>query len=66
MKKEHKTAEQIAEEIIQGRTQPFTAFGKEWQGDVFYSDIHMRTKKSYADYQKVVDILHRRGFYVHS
>ena len=59
--------EEIAEELAKGRLQPFDAFGSHWQGDIFYSDIHRSTKKmTHSDFQRVVDILRERGYYIHS
>lgn len=59
--------EQIAEELATGRRQPFTAFGREWQGDIFYSGIHYRTKRMPPNaFQRVCDILREKGYYVHS
>jgi len=61
------TPEQIAEELAQGYSQPFDAFGKHWQGDIFYSAIHDRIKKAPAsDFQEVVNILRSKGYYIHS
>ena len=62
-----KSPEQIAEELSKGYKKPFTAFGQEWQGDIFYSAIHLETKKmSHYDFQKVCDILREKGYYIHS
>lgn len=67
MNKIRQSPEEIAEELAKGRLQPFDAFGKHWQGDIFYSDIHYRTKKMPApDFQKVVDILRSKGYYIHT
>ena len=60
-------AGEVAEEMANARRQPFTAFGKEWQGDIFYSDIHFRTKKCPATvHAEVCQILRDKGFYIHS
>jgi len=67
MNKVRQSPEEIAEELAKGRLQPFDAFGKHWQGDIFYSDIHYRTKKMPPSaFQKVVDILRGKGYYIHS
>jgi hypothetical protein len=67
MKNVKLTPEQIAEEITKSRFQPFDAFGKYWQGDVFYSWIQDRTvKRPYEVFSKVCDILRDKGYYVHS
>jgi len=65
--KTYPTPKKIAEELARGRLQPFDAFGKHWQGDIFYSDIYFLTKKMPGSaYQKVAEILRDKGFYVHS
>ncbi|GAI66634.1 unnamed protein product [marine sediment metagenome] len=62
-----KPPEQIADELADSRRNPFTAFGKQWQGEIFYSDIHYRTKKMPASvFQNVVDLLREKGYYIHS
>lgn len=62
-----KTSEEIAEEMAKGYYRPFTGFGKQWQGDIFFSDIYTRTKKhSAADTQRVADLLRSKGYYVHT
>ena len=67
MNKVKQSPEEIAEELAKGRLQPFDAFGKHWQGDIFYSDIHLLTKKmSHQAFQDVVDILRSKGYYIHS
>jgi len=66
MRRTNQTPEEIAEEMAKGRLNPFDAFGKHWQGDIFYSDIHYRTKKMPASaFQKVCDLLRGMGYYVH-
>lgn len=66
-----KSPEQIADELADSRRKPFTAFGKQWQGDIFYSDIH-RAIKGYskraftAVFQAVCRLLEQQGFYIHS
>lgn len=67
MKKVQKTPEEIAEELAKGRLQPFDAWGKHWQGDIFYSDINRVTRnQGYDAFSKVCDILREKGYYVHS
>ena len=67
MNKVRQTPQEIAEELAKGRLQPFDAFGKHWQGDIFYSDIHLYTRKmSHQAFQEVVDILRSKGYYIHS
>jgi len=67
MNKVRQSPEEIAEDLAKRRLMPFDAFGKHWQGDIFYSDIHYRTKKMHATaFQKVVDILRTKGYYIHS
>lgn len=67
MRATKQTPEEIAEDLAKGRLMPFDAFGKHWQGDIFYSDIHYRTKKMSASiFQRVADLLRARGFYIHS
>lgn len=67
MNKVKQTPDQIAEEMAKGRLQPFDAFGKHWQGDIFYSWIHDRTKwMPVSAFQQVADLLRGKGYYVHS
>ena len=67
MRQARQTPEEIAEKLAEGRLMPFDAFGKHWQGDIFYSDIHLYTKKmSHYDFQRVVDLLREKGYYIHS
>jgi len=62
-----RSPEEIAQELADGCRQPFEAHGKSWQGDIFYSDIHMRTKgQPYSVYQNVCVLLRHQGFYIHS
>lgn len=60
-------ATQVAEEMAIGYYKPFTAFGKDWQGDIFYSAINLRTKRYPATvHSEVCQILRNKDFYVHS
>lgn len=61
------TPEQIAENIAVAYLKPFDAFGKHFQGDIFYSWIYDRTKKMPASvYQQVANLLRDKGYYIHS
>ena len=67
MKKVKQTPEQIAEELAEGYLKPFDAFGKHFQGDIFYAWIHDRTKGMPAStFSQVADLLRGKGFYIHS
>lgn len=66
-----KSPEQIAGELADSRRKPFTAFGHEWQGDIFYSDINRAIKgyskrASTAVFSAVCKLLENQGFYIHS
>ena len=61
------TPEQIAEVLATARHNEFDAFGKHWQGDIFYSDIYTATKKLPAGvYSQVAQLLRNKNYYVHS
>jgi len=67
MRKQHESPETIAERIAEAHRRAFQAFGREWQGDVFYSTIQLHTKKlPTGTFHKVCDLLKDKGFYVHS
>lgn len=71
MMKSVKTAQEIANELARMRSQEFTAFGKKWSGDIFYSWIWDRVKLLPASvrdstYREVVDALRNKGYYIHS
>lgn len=66
-----KSPEQIAGELAESRRQPFTAFGKQWQGEIFYSDIYRSIKgyskrASTAVFTAVCRLLEQQGYYIHS
>lgn len=61
------TPEQIAEDMAKAYLNPFDAFGKHFQGDIFYSWIHDRTKTMPANvFQQVANLLRDKGYYIHS
>lgn len=61
------TPEQIADEMAKGYLSPFDAFGKHWQGDIFYDSIYARTKKMPVSvYHQVAELLRGKGYYIHS
>jgi len=66
-----KSPEQIAGELADSKRSPFTAFGKQWQGEIFYSDIN-RAIKGYPErattavFLSVCKLLEQQGFYIHS
>jgi len=61
------TPEQISDDMAQDYLRPFDAFGKHWQGDIFYSWIHDRTKKMPDNaFQRVANLLRDKGYYIHS
>lgn len=65
--KQTKSPKEIAEELVEERRQPFKAFGKDYQGDIFYSDIHRLTEGMAAQaFNEIVSILEAEGYYVHS
>lgn len=66
--------DKVIEDFVERRTKPFSGRGRDWQGDVFYSDIntlvnnHRGWKESkYKDqiYGYITDKLREKGFYVH-
>ena len=63
---------QVIRELADGRREPFKAFGRQWQGDIFYSTIHQRLKsvfgKHYSQriHSHVCRGLEAEGFYIHS
>ena len=71
-------ADQVVENIIRGRTKPFTMQGREYQGDCFYSDIDGMVSRLGAFstpkqkviqgeiYRYVCAQLRGAGFWVHS
>ena len=66
MAKVKTSAAEIAEEIAQGYRKPFEAFGRQWEGKVFYSDLHRRTKgQSDRVFLDVCRFLKAKGFYLH-
>ena len=66
-RKPQRSPHQIAKELADARHQPFYAFGRDWQGDIFYSSIYQVTKgMSPVAYKAVCDELRRLGYYVHS
>ena len=67
MRQPKRTAEEIAQQLADSRHKPFDAFGKHWEGDVWYSDIDHATRKLPASvYSQVCAILENKGYYVHS
>ena len=67
--------DKVIEDFVEGWTKPFSARGRDWQGDVFYDDInalvnsHRGWKASkYKDqiYGYITDKLREKGFMVHS
>jgi len=62
-----KTPKEVATELAEGRRTPFHAFGRDWEGDIFYSTVYLATKeRDYAFTAEVTEEMRRMGFYVHS
>lgn len=72
MRNKKTPVEELVKELANGRRRPFTAFGKEWQGDIFYSDIHSALQCTYGKHypaglhKQACDGLRAEGFYIHS
>ena len=68
MRRQTRSAEEYAEELASARRRPFTAFGRDWQGDIFYSDVFTCLKSEKATHlnSEVCKILTKKGFYLHS
>ena len=59
---------EVAKELAAAREMPFNAYGKEYRGSIFYSDINLALGKRapYRDFSTVCDELRKLGFLVHS
>jgi len=72
MRNKNVPVSELVKDLANGRRRPFAAFGKEWQGDIFYSDIHFTLQctygKHYPDYlhRQACEGLRDEGFYIHS
>jgi len=63
---------ELVKDLANRTRRPFTAFGREWQGDIFYSNIHLTLQHAYGKHypgslhKQACDGLRAEGFYIHS
>ena len=63
---------QVIQELVDSRRNPFEALGRQWQGEIFHSDIDRRLKSvfgkhyPYSIYSEACRGLEAEGFYIHS
>ena len=72
MRNKNMPVSELVKDMADGMRKPFTAFGQEWQGDIFYSNIHLTLQHTYGKHypdhlhKQVCDGLRAEGFYIHS
>jgi len=63
---------ELVKDLANRMRMPFTAKGREWQGDIFYSNIHLTLQLVYGKHypgslhKQACDGLRAEGFYIHS
>lgn len=65
-KKPTRSVDEIADELVEKRRQPFAAWGLNFEGDIFYSDITRIAKQEKVEFSALCDAMKTRGFWIHS